>query len=80
MILLIDKSRFRVYNNFNKGKQQIKKMESLKMTYNYKLKDENGNIDYIGTFSPLEIGMVIGWGHDETEPDGIRKWEVIAQI
>ena len=40
------------------------------MTYNYKLKDKNGNIDYIGAFSPLETGIVIGWGHDDTERMG----------
>lgn len=50
------------------------------MTYTYKLKDKDGNIDYIGTFSPLEIGSTIGWGSDSEETDGIKKWEVISRI
>lgn len=62
------------------GLEQIKKMEGKDMTYTYKLKDKNGSIDYIGTFSPLEIGTTIGWGADDSELDGIRKWEVVERI
>lgn len=50
------------------------------MTYTYKLKNKNGDIDYIGTFSPLRIGTTIGWGADDSETDGVKKWEVIERI
>lgn len=40
------------------------------------LKDKYGNIDIISTFSELEIGSVIRWGRDDSEPDGIRVWTV----
>lgn len=51
------------------------------MTYTYKLRSiKRGDVEWIKTFSPLEIGTVIGWGNDETEPGCIKEWVVAARI
>lgn len=51
------------------------------MTYTYRLKAVKGyEMDFITVFSPLEIGTIIGWGPDESEPDGIKRWEVRWQL
>lgn len=56
------------------------------MTYTYRISarrpDENG--DYpetlLGSFTPLQEGIEIGWGFDSREPDEIRKWTVIGLV
>lgn len=51
------------------------------MTYTYRLKAVKGyEMDFITVFSPLEIGTIIGWGPDKSEPDGIKRWEVRWQL
>lgn len=51
------------------------------MTYTYRLKAVKGDeIDFITVFTPLESGTIIGWGADESEPDGIKYWEVRWQL
>ncbi len=47
------------------------------MKYSYRLDAVKGNeVGYITVFSPLEIGTIIGWGPDDSEPDGGKKWKV----
>lgn len=33
---------------------------------------------HIYVFAPVADGTVIGWGHDERQADGIRKWTVLS--
>ncbi len=47
------------------------------MKHTYRLNAVKGNeVAYITVFAPLESGTIIGWGSDDSEPDGTKKWEV----
>ncbi len=51
------------------------------MKHTYRLKAVKGDeADYIIVFSTLEIGSIIAFGADESEPDGIKKWEVLWEL
>lgn len=51
------------------------------MTKRYEIKGiRNDETTIIGTFEPLEIGIIIKWGGDEQEDDGLKQWKVIREI
>ncbi len=51
------------------------------MKHTYRLSAVKDNeVDYITVFSTLEIGSIIAFGADESEPDGIKKWKVLWEL
>ncbi len=51
------------------------------MKHTYRLEAVKGDeADCITVFSTLEIGSIIAFGADESEPDGIKKWKVLWEL
>lgn len=50
------------------------------LSMKYSLSFLTGYVDRIGSFTPLSIGSVIGWGTDIVNADGIARWKVVRLI